>query len=66
MTEHIASEMRLILRSDKGKAGDWYRACKMVDHINEMNAEPIQPYLKQITIQQSIRPQKRPMITKHD
>ena len=27
MTEHIASEMRLILRSDKGKAGVLYRAC---------------------------------------
>ena len=27
VTEHIASEMRLILRSDKGKAGVLYRAC---------------------------------------
>ena len=27
LTEHIASEMRLILRSDKGKAGVLYRAC---------------------------------------
>ena len=44
----IYKEMREILESDKGKAGDWYRACMMVDHINEMNAEPIQPYLKQI------------------
>jgi hypothetical protein len=26
-TEHIVSEMRLILRSDKGKAGVLYRAC---------------------------------------
>jgi hypothetical protein len=27
LTEHTASEMRLILRSDKGKAGVLYRAC---------------------------------------
>ena len=27
MTEHIASEMRLILHNDKGKAGVFYRAC---------------------------------------
>ena len=27
MTEHIPSEMRLVLRSDKGKAGVFYRAC---------------------------------------
>jgi hypothetical protein len=27
LTEHIASEMRLILRSDKGKAGVFSRAC---------------------------------------
>ena len=27
MTEHIPSEMRLILRSNKGKAGVLYRAC---------------------------------------
>ena len=27
VTEHIASEMRLVLRRDKGKAGVLYRAC---------------------------------------
>jgi hypothetical protein len=27
VTEHIASEMRLVLRSDKGKAGVFCRAC---------------------------------------
>ena len=27
MTEHIPSEMRLVLRSDKGKAGVLCRAC---------------------------------------
>ena len=27
VTEHIPSEMRLVLRSDKGKAGVLYRAC---------------------------------------
>ena len=44
----IYKEMRQILESDKGKAGDWYRSCMLVDKVNEMGAEPIQPYLAQI------------------
>jgi hypothetical protein len=44
----IYAEMRKIFEKDKGKAGDWYRSCMMVDKINEMGAAPIMPYLEQI------------------
>ena len=44
----IYAEMRDILEKDQGKAGDWFRSCMMVDKINDMGAEPIQPYLAQI------------------
>mmetsp|Transcript_69171 Transcript_69171/g.101387 ORF Transcript_69171/g.101387 Transcript_69171/m.101387 type:complete len:736 (-) Transcript_69171:109-2316(-) len=44
----IYAEMRKILESDKGKAGDWFRSCMMIDKVNEMGAEPVTPYLKQI------------------
>ena len=44
----IYSEMRVILEGDKGKAGDWFRSCMMVDKVNEMGADPIRPYLEQI------------------
>ena len=44
----IYDHMREILENDKGKAGDWYHSCMMVDKINDMGADPIRPYLAQI------------------
>jgi len=44
----IYKEMRSVLETDKGKAGDWYRSCMMVDYINKEGAKPLQPYLEQI------------------
>lgn len=44
----IYKEMRTVLEKDKGKAGDWYRSCMMVDYINEEGAKPLQPILEQI------------------
>jgi hypothetical protein len=32
----IYKEMRVVLEKDKGKAGDWFRSCMMVDHVNEL------------------------------
>jgi predicted metalloendopeptidase len=44
----IYKEMRSVLETDKGKAGDWFRSCMMVDYINKEGAKPLQPYLEQI------------------
>lgn len=44
----IYKEMRRVLKKDKGKAGNWFKSCMMVDHINQLGAEPLQPYLRQI------------------
>lgn len=44
----IYEEMKTLLESDPGKAGDWYRSCMMVDEINEAGAAPLKPYLEEL------------------
>jgi len=44
----IYKEMRQVLEEDKGKAGDWFRACMRVDQMNKAGAEPLKPYLEKI------------------
>jgi len=44
----IYKEMEAVLKKEEGKAGDWFRSCMMLDHINELGASPIKKYVAEV------------------